>query len=190
MDATVVGALIGVSGGLVGSAFTVAGSVVVSRLGWKRQREDREAQLWTEPRRAAYLRFIHAAQACFDARDDYARTLTEVGAGPLCDDPVMSASLKTEIDQSYDNLRLIAPKSVVEPAGRWLMASAYELPAAAAQNSAGKEWSEAYENLQEAERATRAAMRDNLGTGPEYNLPDPRKEDTTSEPPHRGSGRG
>jgi hypothetical protein len=180
MDEIVAGALIGVVGGVIGAGIGGGSSLLIAVQARKQQREDRDVLLWTEKRRVVYVRFLSEAAELERRIPELTRTEAEPGWGPLPHEE------RADLMAAFDEMRLIAPKSVVEPANSyvynlcWPLNSAYTYIALAAAarplNMEGLDGTQKLLNqtkdvVRQCESKTRAAMRDNLGTGPEYDLP-------------------
>ncbi|MEV0950407.1 hypothetical protein [Promicromonospora sp. NPDC050249] len=179
MDEIVAGALIGLAGGVIGAGIGGGSSLLVARGARKQQREDRDVLLWTEKRRVAYLRFLSEAADVERRIESYTRTADRPGYGPFPYEE--RAALMTV----FDEMRLIAPKDVVEPARDyvynlcWPLQNAYAYLALAEAarpfdperlDAVGKLLDQTEEVMRQCEHKTRVAMRENLGTGPEFDL--------------------
>ena len=103
---------------------------------------------------------------------------------------------------AFNEMRLIAPKDVVVPANNYVYNLCWPLPNAYAYVALSygtqpldmerlaktqKSLDQTKEVVSQWERKTRAAMRENLGTGPEYDLPEPENQ---GERPTAGGGGG
>lgn len=180
MEPVIAGALIGLAGGVAGAAIGGGTSVWVAGLARKHQREDRDVLRWADERRSAYLRFLREAEAAERLIDDVSRTEQEPGYGPVPKDVLPS------LWEAFDELRLIAPKEVVVPANNYLYNLTWPLPNALAYlaladaerpgdvergQGVADNLSRTREEVRKHEKSTRAAMRESLGTGPEFDLP-------------------
>ncbi|MFJ3408172.1 hypothetical protein [Promicromonospora sp. NPDC090134] len=196
MDEVVAGALIGLVGGVVGAGIGGATSLLVAARERKQQREDRDVLLWTEQRRVVYLRFLSEAADLERRIEASAHTEAEPAWGLVAHED------RADLMATFNEMRLIAPKDVVEPANNylynlsWPLNNGYAYVALAFDarpldmervGKTQKVLKEALEEVRRWERETRAAMRENLGTGPEYDLP--AVEQQGDEPPSPGGGK-
>ena len=170
---------------MVGAGIGGASSLVVASRMRKQQREDRDVLLWAEKRRVVYLRFLSEAADVERRLQTFVRTEAEPGWGPVPHEE------RADLMAAFDEMRLIAPKDVVEPANNYMYnlcwplnnAHAY-LALAWAARPVDLDRVAKVEELVDGtkrvvrqwERKTRAAMRNNLGTGPEYDLPEPEQQ--------------
>jgi len=194
MDATVAGALIGVGGGLVGAAIGAGSSLLLARQQRKAQREDRDVLLWADKRRAAYLRFLAEAAELEHRTSSLPHSETEPGWG------ILPHPERKALMEAFDEVRLIAPREVVEPANAYaynlcwpLQNSHAYLALAEAEHpqdisriiALQQALTRTLEVVHQWESKTRAAMRESLGTGPEFDLPKPEQE---AKPEAGGNG--
>jgi len=193
MDATVAGALIGVGGGVVGAAIGAFSSLAVAARQRKYQREDRDVLLWADKRRDVYLRFLTEAAELEERLPSLPRTEAEPGYGPV------PHSERKALMAAFDEVRLIAPREVVEPANMyaynlcWPMNNAHAYHALAlGRRPFDRDYvfgtldllNRTRDAIRAWERKTRTAMRESLGTGAEFDLPTPEQEDKSDS----GSG--
>lgn len=180
MEPVIAGALIGLAGGIVGAAIGGGTALWVAGQARKHQREDRELRRWADERRSAYVRLLREAEKAERAIVAMPRTEAEPGYGPV------SKEKFSALWEAFDELRLIAPKEVVVPANNYLYNLTWPFPNALGYLAGARaarpydgERIEAVSALLERTRATvrkyematRAAMRENLGTRPEFDLP-------------------
>jgi hypothetical protein len=181
MNETVMIALIGVGGGIVGAGIGGTVSLAVATLTRKHQREDREDLRWAEERLANYLRFLSATADL----EQQMQAATSPDAKPS---PGTVRKLETTaLMAAFNEMRLIAPGAVVELANRYSFTMRTPLHTAlvdfasawGAQPLDSERAARAQTHLdnirrevRQLERELRIAMRRNLGTGPEQDLPE------------------
>jgi len=180
MESVIVGALIGLAGGVVGAVIGGGTSLWVARQARKHQQEDREMLRWADERRSAYVRFLRETEKAERFINAVPRTDAEPSYG------MISKETFPDLWEAFEELRLIAPKEVVVPANNYLYNLTWPLPNALGYLAEAREArphdSERIEKtgallertrqaVRKYETSTRAAMRENLGTGPEFDLP-------------------
>ncbi|MFF2267046.1 hypothetical protein ACFVTZ_02190 [Cellulosimicrobium cellulans] len=180
MEPVIVGALIGLAGGVAGAAIGGGTSLWLASRAREHQREDRDALRWADERRSAYLRFLREAEKAERFIDAAPRSEAEPGYG------MVPKETLPELWEAFDELRLIAPMEVVVPANNYLYNLTWPLPNALAYlamahderpynaervERTGALLESTRQEVRKHEKATRAAMRENLGTGPEFDLP-------------------